>query len=222
MKQIIGICGFIGSGKDTMADILIAEHGFHRESYAGKLKDAIADIFGWDRELLEGKNKEGREWRERVDTWWSQRLDMPNLTPRWVLQQWGTEVCRQAFHDDIWIASLENKIRNSTSDIVISDCRFPNEIASIRRSGGKIIWVTRGKLPEWYECALHQNENEEDLWILEDHGQTMEQLFPNVHVSEWAWIGQKFDLVVENNGTLQDLRDTIKSRVLCLQEAKVI
>jgi hypothetical protein len=82
---------------------------------------------------------------------------MPTLTPRWVLQYWGTEVCRRGFHDDIWIASLENKLRNSKDDIVISDCRFPNEIKSIKDAGGIVVRVARGpELPEgtWHERTV--------------------------------------------------------------------
>ncbi len=156
--MIIGICGFIGSGKDTIADYLVNFHEFRRESFASTLKDAVSAVFGWDRTLLEGRTKEAREWREQVDPWWAERLDMLRLTPRWVLQYWGTEVCRKAFHDDIWIASLENKLRNSKDNVVISDCRFPNEITSIKNAGGKIIWVQRGALPEWYDVAVEANK----------------------------------------------------------------
>ena len=140
--MIIGVCGFIGSGKDTIADYLVNVHGFRRESFANTLKDAVAAVFGWDRVLLEGRTKEAREWREQVDPWWAERLNIPKLTPRWVLQYWGTEVCRKGFNDDIWIASLENKLRNSKDNIVISDCRFPNEIASIFSKISRFIFST--------------------------------------------------------------------------------
>ena len=98
--MIIGLVGLIGSGKDTVADYLVNVHGFRRESFAGTLKDAVAAVFGWDRTLLEGRTRASREWREQVDTWWAARLNMPDLTPRWVLQYWGTEVMRRGFHDD--------------------------------------------------------------------------------------------------------------------------
>jgi len=195
--MIIGFVGFIGSGKDTAADYLVNFHGYRRESFAGTLKDAVAAVFGWDRTLLEGRTKEAREWREQVDPWWAERLDLPNLTPRWILQYWGTEVCRKGFHDDIWIASLENKLRSSKDNIVISDCRFPNEIAAIRRQGGKIYWVQRGQLPDWYWTAKQANQgNGSAIKELEQLG---------VHTSETAWVGSEFDGIVDNNGLISQL-----------------
>lgn len=203
--MIIGICGFIGSGKDTVADYLVNFHEFRRESFASTLKDAVSSVFGWDRTLLEGRTKEAREWREEVDQWWAERLDMPTLTPRWVLQYWGTEVCRRGFHDDIWIASLENKLRNSKDSVVISDCRFPNEIQSIRNAGGKIIWVKRGELPSWYDMAVEANRG---------HNYAIQQLkIEKIHASETAWVGTKFDYEITNDGTIDDLYKTIQSIV---------
>jgi hypothetical protein len=201
--MIIGICGFIGSGKDTVADYLVNFHEFRRESFASTLKDAVAAVFGWDRTMLEGRTKEAREWREQVDPWWAERLSMPTLTPRWVLQYWGTEVCRKAFHDDIWIASLENKLRNSKDHVVISDCRFPNEIKSIKDSGGRIIWVTRGQLPEWYDLAIDANHGHNLAF------QELKRL--KIHASETAWVGTEFDHVIENDGTIDDLYKQIQS-----------
>ena len=203
--MIIGICGFIGSGKDTVADYLVNFHEFRRESFANTLKDAVAAVFGWGRTMLEGRTKEAREWREQVDPWWAARLDMPTLTPRWVLQYWGTEVCRRAFHDDIWIASLENKLRTSRDNVVISDCRFPNEIASIRNAGGKIAWVQRGNLPDWYDTAIQANRGHN--WAMQD------LKMRKIHASETAWVGTEFDAVVDNNGTIDQLYNQARSIV---------
>ena len=207
--MIIGVCGFIGSGKDTIADYLVGFHGYRRDSFAGTLKDAVAAVFGWDRELLEGRTPEARAWREQADQWWANRLNMPNLTPRWVLQYWGTEVCRKAFHDDIWIAALEARLSRRSDDTVISDVRFPNEIQSIRNAGGKIVWVKRGELPSWYGVALAANSNtpqpNASSEILQDLG---------VHISETAWVGTKFDYEIDNNGTIEELYANIKNLVL--------
>lgn len=211
--MIIGVCGLIGSGKDTIADYLQNIHEFRRESFASTLKDAVAAVFGWDRELLEGRTKESRAWREQVDPWWSARLDMPDLTPRWVLQHWGTEVVRRSFHDDTWIASLENKLRKTGDDVVISDCRFPNEIAAIKRAGGTVIRVVRGPEPNWYNTALGANSG-----IATDQN-LLKQL--GVHASETAWIGTNFDAIVDNNADgLDNLYSQVKDLILSLQLAK--
>lgn len=212
--MIIGVCGFIGSGKDTIADYLVNFHGFRRDSFASTLKDAVAAVFGWDRELLEGRTKSAREWREQVDPWWAERLGMPNLTPRWILQYWGTEVCRRGFHDDIWIASLEHKLLASDDNIVISDCRFPNEIQSIKNAGGRVVWVRRGPLPEWYDTLAHMRDNT-TLGICADYMSGF-----GVHASEWMWVGSEFDAVLDNNSSIEHLYDQVKNLVLKEQDAK--
>jgi hypothetical protein len=205
--MIIGVCGFIGSGKDTIADYLVNFHEFRRESFASTLKDAVAAVFGWDRTLLEGRTKQAREWREQVDPWWAERLNMPNLTPRWVLQYWGTEVCRKGFHDDIWIASLENKLRLATDNVVISDCRFPNEIRAIKEAGGVVIRVQRGPEPEWYN-VLVEMQGRATTGIKANY---MKQF--DIHASEWAWAGSTFDHVITNDGTIDELYTEIKGLV---------
>jgi hypothetical protein len=191
---------------------LVNFHEFRRESFASTLKDAVAAVFGWDRTMLEGRTKEAREWREQVDPWWAKRLDMPTLTPRWVLQYWGTEVCRKAFHDDIWIASLENKLRNSKDHVVISDCRFPNEISSIKNAGGQIVWVQRGALPDWYEVAVDANRGS-NIALNE-----LKRL--KIHASETAWVGTEFDAIIDNNSTIDKLYQQAFSLISITQKPR--
>lgn len=202
--MIIGICGFIGCGKDTAADYLVNFHQFKRDSFAAPLKDAVSAVFGWDRELLEGRTKESREWREQQDVWWSKRLGK-TVTPRNVLQLWGTEVCRRGYHDDIWIASLENKLRNTKDNIVVSDCRFYNEINAIRKQGGKIIWIKRGITPHWFDIAVKANQGDikARAWLDAE----------GIHASEYSWAGTAFDKEIDNNGSIEDLYNQLKNLV---------
>lgn len=210
--MIIGICGFIGSGKDTVADYLVNFHGFRRESYASSLKDAVSDIFGWDRILLDGRTLESREWRDQKDEWWAERLNMPWLTPRRILQTIGTEILRDKFHSDIWIASVENKLRQSKDNIVITDCRFPNEIKSLRNIGGKVIRVKRGDEPEWYQLAWDANRG--------DAESSLKLSNYRIHESERAWVGTNFDAEIENSASIDELYKNIRDRVLDLPVAK--
>jgi hypothetical protein len=198
--MIIGFVGLIGSGKDTAADYLVNFHEFRRDSFAAPLKDAVATIFGWDRELLEGRTKESREWRERADTWWSERLGRV-VTPRHTLQLWGTEVGRRSYHDDIWVASLENRIRQSKDSVVVTDCRFPNEIEAIQRSGGRVFRIKRGADPAWVPTAIEYLNNQAEV-------DNPPSLLP--HASEWSWMASKVDATVHNDGSIQDLYDNIE------------
>lgn len=209
--MIIGFVGFIGSGKDTAADYLVNFHEFRRDSFANTLKDAVSAVFGWDRTLLEGRTKEAREWREQVDTWWATRLGIPDLTPRRILQYWGTDVCRNHFHDDIWIASLENKMRKTSDNIVISDVRFPNEIKAIHNAGGIVVRIKRGPDPDWYQDAVNMNAGTTNMsWLISKT--RMEKL--GIHASETAWVGGNIDHVVYNDSTIDDLFNQIRSLVL--------
>lgn len=210
--MIVGFCGFIGSGKDTAADYLINFYGFRRDSFANTLKDAVSAIFGWDRVLLEGRTVESRDWRDKVDTWWAERLGIPHLTPRWVLQHWGTEVCRVGFHDDIWIASLENKMRKTKDNIVISDVRFPNEIKAIHNAGGTVIRIKRGPEPKWYDAAVSTNRGPDGnpSWALSR--EKLKKL--GIHASETSWVGGDIDHVISNDTTIDALFNQLKNIII--------
>ena len=176
MTTIIGICGFIGSGKNTVAEILEKEYGFVPVSFAAVLKDMSSALFGWDREMLEGKTEYARKAREEVDPWWAKKLSIPNFSPRFALQYIGTDVMRDHFHENIWVISAERKIIMHDR-VVLSDVRFPNEIRMIKNNCGAMWRVSRDPEPD----------------------------LNNLHVSETAWIDAEFDRVIDNNGSLDDL-----------------
>lgn len=208
--MIVGVCGLIGSGKDTIADYLVTNHGFKRVSFASSLKDAVSSVFGWERELLEGTTKSSREWREEKDEWWSNRLGM-TITPRWVLQYWGTDVLRNHFHNDIWVASVENKLRQAKDDIVITDCRFANEVNAIKNAGGITVRVSRGPNPDWYQYAIEYNKGPDgnSMWSISKS--RLDKL--GIHASEYSSVGLSYDHYVDNNGSIDDLHTRVKSIV---------
>ena len=193
--MIIGLVGFIGSGKGTIADNLVQRHGFVKESFANSVKDSVAAVFGWHLDWLEGDTPESRQWRETKDEWWSNALGR-EVTPRWALQLMGTEAGRDVFHPDLWVHTAFRRMDwNPLDHYVIADVRFPNEIKAIQKYGGKVVRVTRGELPWWYRMAEDHNRA----------GAYAEWVVNNVHFSEWAWVGTDVDYVFDNNADLQEL-----------------
>ena len=177
--MLIGVVGLIGSGKDTVSKRLEQKHGFRRDSFAKSLKDAVSAMFNWDREMLEGNGDDSRQWREQPDEFWSKKFGK-TVTPRWVLQHFGTEVMRQHMHDAIWIDSCLSRYDGQPT--VISDTRFQNELKTIKENKGQIILVKRGELPTREQ--------------MQDKG---------AHKSEWDWMGWNFDHVIDNDGSREDL-----------------
>lgn len=197
--MIIGTIGFIGSGKGTVADILVEKKGFTKLAFADAVKDATAAIFGWPRALLEGDTDESRKFREEMDPWWSEKTGK-YITPRYMLQLMGTEAGRDVFHQDLWILALEKKL-GMYQNVVISDVRFPNEISFIQRMGGFVVRVKRGDDPVWYNDALKANLEGNTDHMYEHTG---------VHYSEWAWIGTPTDYHLDNIGTISSLEADIE------------
>jgi hypothetical protein len=203
--MIVGLLGFINSGKGTVASQLVNGYNFRQDSFASGLKDACAVIFDWPRHMLEGDTKESREWREIVDPWWAEQLDMPNFSPRLALQVIGTDALRNNFHEDIWFLTLRNRIRkNPNQHVVISDVRFPNEIKFIQENGGKLVKVNRGPAPIWYETAILANKGNSIA------KEAMKQTYAGAHLSEWAWVGSKIDFELNNDSTLEFLEEQVK------------
>ena len=202
--MIIGITGFIGSGKDTVANMFV-ERGCVHDSFAAPLKDLCSSIFGWERSMLEGDTTESRDFRETPDMFWTKKLGVPNFTPRLALQLLGTEVLRNHFDQDIWLNSLEYRIRKqveNTPCTVVSDARFRNELDLIKRMDGVLIWVQRGELPEWFETASNAHDNVINRKI-------MTTKYKDVHESEWNWAGYPVDYIITNNGTFEELQDQV-------------
>ena len=197
--MIIGICGLIGSGKGTVADTLVQDYGYTKISFADKLKDGVAEVFGWNRQMLEGDTDESRKWREQQDSFWSKETGT-DITPRLVIQLFGTDCMRNGFYDGIWVSLVKQKLQqNPHINFVIPDVRFENEATMIQGLGGKIWRVRRGPDPVWFRMYVDIGAEPQD-----------------VHKSEWAWANVSFDKVIDNNGTLLELRSRVKGHLVSI------
>ena len=196
--MIIGLVGFIGSGKGTVGDLLV-EQGFIKDSFAKPLKDAVAVMFGWPRELLEGDTEVSRSWREKPDSYWSEKFGY-EFTPRLALQLMGTEAGRNVFHKDLWVISLLNRSKNK--DVVVTDVRFKNEIEYIQNNGGIVVRIKRGEDPEWVDSLTKINTQDKRIEYMEKF---------SIHQSEWDWVGCDFNYEIANNGTIEELGNRVDS-----------
>ena len=204
-RKIIGICGFIGSGKGTVGDILVEEYGYTKLSYADRLKDVAAIMFSWDRALIEGDTVEGRQWRDTPDEWWSNELGY-DLTPRLVMQRVGTDCMRQGLDDRVWTLIVKQTLQaNPDTNYVIPDVRFFNERDLVREMGGQVWRVKQGNDPEWVSSAI--SDNRYDTSWMEDH--------PEIHQSEWRWLdyASEFDRTIPNDSGIAELKAEVDKAI---------
>lgn len=140
MISLIGIAGPAGAGKDTVADRLVAKHGFSRYSLAGPIKAALNAAFGWSPE----------QWDDRA--WKEARICRLGFSPRRAAQTLGTEWGR-ALNSNLWLLLAERFIERCKAmdsfdpiahGIVIPDIRFEDEAAWVRKQGGVLWHITRG------------------------------------------------------------------------------
>jgi hypothetical protein len=129
-RSIIAFTGLAGAGKSTAAAHLVERYGYTRVRFAGPLKAMLAAL-GCTHAEIDGPLKD-------------QPSDLLcGKTPRYAMQQLGTEFGRNAIGGDLWIRAWQAAVARTPGPIVVDDARFPNEAAAIRSAGGTIIRIER-------------------------------------------------------------------------------
>lgn len=206
--MIIGISGKIKSGKDTAGQMIIdmtaekcterIENEFGDSTYkeawnpcfrvirfADKLKGIASLLTGVPREKFEDQEFKA----SNMDSEWAQpaykkSYPMPHIpTYREFLQQLGTEVMRNLLHENVWVNAAMSDIDDK--NVIFTDVRFPNEAQAIKDKGGVIIRINRYP-PGCSSKLMDEHESEKAL-------------------DDW-----KFDHVIYNVGTLEDLWNQVK------------
>lgn len=196
-RKIIGITGFAGSGKNSLANIIHKAFPDDTEiiSFGSAVKDVCSVLFDWPREMLEGDTKESRDFRETVDEYWTEKLDM-DWTPRKAMQYIGTDLIRNQLCSSFWLDLGMKRIDKSDKVVIIPDVRFRNEIECIRNKEGVIFRTQLGENPDWFQKVATLNYK--IPYLMEDKQldkvlltlSEIKRIIPeNLHNSEYEWIG---------------------------------
>lgn len=168
---ILGLAGPARSGKDTVADYLVRHYGFVKCAFSDTLYDEAQQAYGLeDQSLLRDAATKDTPSRDLAldqcsdgsfvsvarrmlveahpDTFFP--LDEQPLSPRQVLQWWGTEY-RRAQDPDYWIKRAEDRIMTTQSlypeqrpqHFVETGTRFENERSWIHDHGGNVWHIRR-------------------------------------------------------------------------------
>lgn len=170
MPQIplIGIAGRARSGKDTVANFIIAAIGGYRYSFADPIRAMLVPL---------GVDMSDPYWQARKED----VIPALGVSPRRMMQTLGTEWGRQLINPDLWIIMAHQRLLQNGPGMVISDVRFENEAAWIRKHGGRIIHVIR---PEAKAVEAHASEDGIEV--------------------------QDTDAQLFNNGTLEELQLSVR------------
>ena len=159
------------------------------------------------------------------------KVEILKMTPRLLLQIIGTDCIRDKVHPNAWVNALfadyrscslpdettfiddKEFIRKNSSQWIITDMRFPNELEAVKSRGGISIRVNR-TLP----CGDVQFNGTQEEWE-ELVKKNKEQSAKFNHPSETALDNAEFDYTIENNSTIEDLIHTVS---LILKREKII
>ncbi len=148
-QRILGIAGKLRSGKDTVADMLIADYGFKKLKFAEKVYEGLWEINPIiDFERIDDKYGfisfiEVR-LQEVVNTfgWENCKDKYPEV--RRLLQAYGTEGGREIHGENCWVDILKRQIEaEPNQNFVISDMRFKSELDMVHSIGGETLRVVR-------------------------------------------------------------------------------
>ncbi len=179
---LIGLTGRARSGKSTAAEHLAGTYLLEQYAFADPLRDGLMAIFNLDPTDFEGDRKE-------------QSLAWLDRSPRQLMQSLATEWARNTVHPDLWVMLAEQNLDyiinalGAVLGFVISDVRFENEAALIRRRGGTVIHIFR---PDAKAV--------------------------NSHISEAGIVAHKDDLTLTNYGTVEEFLRSLDEVFLMIRE----
>lgn len=152
---LIGLVGFTGAGKDTLADAL-EELGWTRSAFADPMKEFLLRVDPYYEET-KGPNGSALRRLERCkrarEKGGGPLLDLHWNYTREKLQNLGM-LFREEVDEDFWVKKTMSDERIGPKH-VFTDVRFMNEAVAIMKAGGHIVAVER---PGYGEVNDHASE----------------------------------------------------------------
>ena len=181
--MIIGLSGYAHSCKDEVAKILVSEYGFTRVAFADKIRELLYET---DAPIPMGVGHEKHTvgLQNFVDIYgWDEAKKHPNV--RAMMQNLGVGA-RKLFGDGFWVAQVFNGY-DWDIPTVVTDVRFQNEADLLRKF----------------------TPDDTQIWRVKRPG--VEAV--NSHISEHDLDDYRFDQILKNEGTLEDLTDMVRRRM---------
>ena len=163
-------------------------------SFADPLKSIAIQVFGLTEEQCYGTDEDKTT---PINIKWE---NMPNvinasgfMTAREFLQHFGTDVCR-GIKPDIWTSACINRILSSGTELaIVPDVRFPNEVESIQKAGGKVIRLTRKPHEDEHDSETALDGYDEFDHVIHNADMNIDQT--NMALMEvmkgWGWLTTK-------------------------------
>lgn len=161
--MIIGLTGYAQSGKDTLAKILVEEHGFVRVAFADKIREFLYEM----NPMVDTVAFEPIFLKERVDRdGWEVSKQNPHI--RRALQNSGV-AARKTFGEDFWVKQAIAEY-HPWDKVVVTDVRFTNEADYLKAFPGSQLWRVKRNGVE--AVNAHVSESQMD-------GYPVDQIFTN-------------------------------------------
>jgi hypothetical protein len=163
-------------------------------------KDICIRILGLKHEQCFGTDEEKNsvthlKWKDMPGVITDEKaVEEPYMTGRQVLQHVGTNIFRQMY-PNVWADATLRQIKEDGSlYAIITDVRFPNEVAAIKEAGGKTFRLTRNENnPDVHESETALDRDKYD-WnnfdAIIDNSTVdvpMQNYFVHQMLQDWGW-----------------------------------
>lgn len=122
---VIGLSGYVGTGKTSVSDWFIQNHSFRRVSFADPIRKMLMALGLTEQELRDPVLKE------------KPHKLLLGRTPRHAMESLGTGWARDNMHPQFWIGHFALQTANMPF-IICDDVRFQNEVEAMTELGGKV------------------------------------------------------------------------------------